>query len=130
MSKERVQPWAVGITIFLLAAAAVGYLFAPAQMFAVVGLAAVPDSVFLAQTLAAAFVGMLPMAWQVRRRRGGAGESAVLAGLALYMFVGSGVDLVAYFNRLVGFAAVPSIGFRTVLGLVLAWLALPWGARR
>jgi hypothetical protein len=39
------------------------------------------------------------------------------------MIVGSAVDLHAYLSELVGPNAVPSVGFRTFLGVVLLWLA-------
>ncbi|MEQ1900503.1 MAG: hypothetical protein ABL866_07195 [Devosia sp.] len=125
MNKAPVQPWAVGITGFLLVAAAAGYLISPGQMLSVVGISASAESAFLVQTLAAAFIAMVPMAWSVRRRTPGPVAAAVLRGLAVYMFAGSAVDLYAYSNGLVGFPALPSIGARTALGLVLAWLALP-----
>lgn len=125
MNKAAVQPWAVGITGFLLVAAAAGYLISPGQMLSVVGISASAESAFLVQTLAAAFIAMVPMAWSVRRRTPGPVAAAVLWGLAVYVFAGSAVDLYAYSNGLVGFPALPSIGARTALGLVLAWLALP-----
>lgn len=125
MSKGAIQPWAVILTAVLLAGAALGYFVSPSAMLSVVGIKSSDQSGFLVRTLAAAFVAMLPMAWAVRRRSGEPIERAVLAGFALYLVLGSAVDLHAYLDDLVGVAAVPSVIVRTVLGLVLAWLALP-----
>ena len=109
----------------LLAAAAVGYLFAPSMMLAVVGIEGTPETEFLVRTVAAAFIGMLPMGWATLRRTASTTGRLVLAGLALYMFMGSAVDLHAYATGLVGTPALPSIALRVILGLVLSWLALP-----
>jgi hypothetical protein len=73
--------------------------------------------------LAAAFIGMLPIAFAVRKRTGAPLERTILIGLAIYMIGGSAVDLHAFLTGLVGTASVPSIGLRTALGLVLLWLA-------
>jgi hypothetical protein len=124
MTKARLQFAAIVITIVLLAAAAAGYFFAPARMLGAVGIESSAQSEFLVRTLAAAFFGMIPAAWAVRRRSDGAVERAVLIGLALYMAAGSFVDLHAYLTSLVGPAAIPSVIFRLLLGSVLAWLAL------
>ena len=111
-------------TIFLLIAAAAGYVFAPSAMLAVVGIESTPVAAFLVRTLAAAFLGILPMAWAVRKRTGSGFERPILWGLAIYMFAGSVVDLLAFVAGLVGGPAIPSIIMRVGLGGALVWLAL------
>ena len=92
-------------------------------MLSVVGIEGTPITEFLVRTLAAAFVGLLPTVWSVRRRTESPLERSVLFGLALYMAAGSAVDLVAFLNGIVGTAAVPSIVLRLALGAMLAGLA-------
>ena len=93
-------------------------------MLSVVGTPGIRTSEFLVRTLAAAFVGTLPMAWTVRKRSGTPQERAILAGLAIYMIASSGVDLWAYVADLVGVASLPSVAFRIALGGVLGGRAL------
>ena len=124
ISAARVQTVAVLVSIVLLATAALGYLVVPAAMLSVVGIVGTPTSEFLVRTLAAAFLGMLPMVWSARRRTEAAVERTILAGLALYMVAGSAVDFQAYWTGVVGTAAIPSVGFRVELGIVSGWLAL------
>jgi len=124
MSKAKFQPVIVITTIFLLIAAAAGYVFAPSAMLAVVGIESTPVAAFLVRTLAAAFLGILPMAWAVRKRTGSGFERPILWGLAIYMFAGSVVDLLAFVAGLVGVPAIPSIIMRVGLGGALVWLAL------
>jgi hypothetical protein len=124
MNRANIQFGAVLLTVLLLLAAAIGYLVSPAGMLSVVGIEATPTNEFLVRTLAAAFLAMIPSALSVRRRGASTSERTILAGLALYMFAGSAVDAHAYLSALVGSAAVPSIIFRSLLGLALAWLVL------
>ncbi|GLS36642.1 hypothetical protein GCM10010869_22330 [Mesorhizobium tianshanense] len=123
MTRSAIQFSAVVLTFGLLLAAALGY-FAPAAMLSVVGIAASPVAEFLARTIAAAFLAMLPIVWAVRHRGSAPAQTVILLSLSLYMFAGSAVDLHAYFSAIVGFAAIPSVVFRTILGAVLAWLAM------
>ena len=125
MNKASIQLGAVLLTVLLLLAAAIGYLVSPAGMLSVVGIETTPTNEFLVRTLAAAFFAMIPSALSARRRGASSSERTILAGLALYMFAGSAVDAHAYLNAIVGSAAVPSVVFRSLLGLVLAWLVLP-----
>lgn len=104
--------------------AAAGYFLAPGQMLVVVGVNSTTVSEFLVRTLAAAFAGIVPIAFSVRKRTGAAHEKAILAGLAIYMIAGSAVDLHAFLSGMVRTPAVPSVGVRTLLGLVLLWLVL------
>lgn len=125
MNKAYIQLGTVLLTVLLLLAAAIGYLVTPAGMFSIVEIEASPTSEFLVRTLAAAFFAMIPSALSVRRRGASTSERTILAGLSLYMFASSAVDAHAYLSTLVGSAAVPSIIFRSLLGLVLEWLVLP-----
>lgn len=124
MDKNIVQTWVVWFSIVLLSVAAAGYLVAPAQMLSVVGIGSTAVSDFLLRTLAAAFVAMVPVTFSVRTRTGTSHEKAILLGLSVYMIAGSGVDLHAFLGGIVGLPAVPSIGVRTVLGLILLWLTV------
>ena len=123
MSVARVQYVAVVVAVLLLAAATIGYFLSPGGMLSVVGIDETPLATFLVRALAAAFLAMLPAAWIARRRTGSAIERGVLAGLAIYMFAGSAVDLAAYTGGLVGPAALPSIAFRVALGATIGWTA-------
>lgn len=123
VNKNIIQTWAIWISILLLVGAALGYLIAPAQMLSVVGISSTSDADFLVRTLAAAFIAMAPIAFSVRKRTGTRHEKAILVGLGVYMIAGSAVDLHAFLSGIVGPAAVPSVGMRTILGVALLWLA-------
>lgn len=123
MNKSVAQWLVVWGTAILFGAAAAGYLVVPASMLAVVGIEATPTTEFLVRTLAAVFVGLIPISLTLRHRTGHPSERTILFGLAVYMAVGSAVDLHAYLVGLVGMAAVPSILARTALGLALIWIA-------
>ena len=122
--KQAVQNAAVTLTAAALLVSAFGYVLAPAQMLAVVGLACDPAAVFLVRALAAALAALAPVALAVRRRTGTRLERIVLAALGLYLVSGSLVDIWAWSDAIVGIAAVPSAAIRTGLGAILLWLAL------
>jgi hypothetical protein len=122
MNKDTIHNLVVTFSVLLLAISAIGYLVFPAGMLNVVGIVSDAQSAFLVRTLAAAFVAMIPMGWAVRRRSDSPVERSILFGMAIYMFLSSAVDLHAYLSHLVGFAAIPSIVFRALLGGVIPWL--------
>jgi hypothetical protein len=69
MTKERVHQAVVIFVVFLFAASAIGYLFFPSAMLNVVGIRSTAQMEFLVRTLAAAFVAMIPSAWNARKKR-------------------------------------------------------------
>jgi len=48
----------------------------------------------------------------------------VLIGLAVYMFLSSIVDFFAYIQSIINPAAIPSIAFRVILGILILLLTL------
>jgi hypothetical protein len=122
MNKELVHKIIITFIIFLFAASAFGYFIFPASMLKIVGMTSNTQLDFLVRTLAAALVALIPSAWAVRNKSDSPVYRSVLIGLAVYMFLSSAVDLHAYLNNIVGFAALPSIVFRILLGGVILWL--------
>lgn len=122
MNRKRINDGLVIFVVVLLVGSAVGYLVAPGRMLGVVGIAGTAETEFLVRTVAAALLSMVPSAVAVLR----VGDPRrlrwhVVTGLATYMFLSSAVDLWAYATDVVGPAAVPSIGFRVVIGAVMVW---------
>jgi hypothetical protein len=122
VNKELVHKIIITFTVFLFAASAVGYFIFPASMLKIVGITSNPQLDFLVRTLAAALVALIPSGWAVRNKNDSPVYRSVLIGLAVYMFLSSAVDLYAYLNKIVGFAALPSITFRILLSGVILWL--------
>jgi uncharacterized membrane-anchored protein YitT (DUF2179 family) len=122
MTKQRVQQVVVTFIVCLLAASAFGYLFFPAAMLNVVGITGNAQMDFLVRTLAAALVSLIPGAWIARKGENPSLYKGVILGLAIYMFLGSAVDLHAFVTHIVNRASIPSVVFRVLLGGVLLWL--------
>ena len=80
---------------------------------------------FLVRTLAAAFVAMIPSAWNARKKETRTLYQSVIFGLAIYMFLSSAVDLHAFLTDIVNGASIPSIILRVLIGGVLLWLIPP-----
>jgi hypothetical protein len=114
----------VTVLIFVVAVSAIGYLFFPSNMLAVVGINSNAQLDFLARTLGAALVAFIPGLWLARKHLTTPVGRAVLFGLVIYLFLGSLVDFYAYTQSLVNFASLPSIAVRVVLGLLILWLTL------
>lgn len=110
--------------ILLIAVSAIGYLFFPANMLQIVGIAGSPQMDFLARTLGAALVALVPGIWVARNHLDSPVARGVLIGLVVYLFASSAVDLYAYMQALVSAIALPSIVFRMALGAVILWLTL------
>ena len=111
----------VTFLIVLVAVSAIGYLFFPSNMLAVVGIASNAQLDFLARTLGAALVALVPGLWVARQDLTSPLARAVLLGLVIYLFLGSLVDFLAYTQALVNPIALPSIALRVILGLVILW---------
>jgi hypothetical protein len=122
MNKELIHKIIITFIVFLFAASAIGYFIFPATMLKIVGITSNAQLDFLVRTLAAALVALIPSAWAVRNKSDSPVHRSVLIGLAVYMFLSSVVDLHAYLNNIVGFAAVPSITFRILLSGGILWL--------
>lgn len=103
----------------LLAISAVGLLFFPAEMLAVVDIAATPTSTFLLRTSGVGVTALLPGIWSAWRNPNSPAARAVLFGIALYLVLSSIVDLWAYTQSLVNTVSIPSMLLRTLLGLLV-----------
>lgn len=119
--KEKIHEAIVIFVVFLFAASAVGYFVFPSAMLSVVGIVSDDQMDFLVRTLAAAFVSMIPSAWTARKQGNTFLYPSVILGLAIYMFLGSIVDLHAFLTHIVNSASLPSIAIRVVVGGVLLW---------
>ncbi len=122
ISRQSLQSVLLWMVFVMIAASAAGYIFVPSSMLSVVGITGTAESNFLVRTLAAAYVALLPIIWAVIKNKSNL-RSVVISSLGLYMIVSSAVDLQAYMQHIVGSASVPSIIFRTLLGVVIILLA-------
>ena len=122
MTKEQVHTAIVTFIVVLFAASAIGYLIFPSAMLSIVGIKSNEQTDFLVRTLAAALVALIPGSWAARKRGNSLLYPSVIAGLVIYMFLSSAVDLHAYLTNIVGIASIPSIVLRVLLGGVLLWL--------
>ena len=122
MPREKVFQAIVTFVVFLFAVSAIGYLIFPSAMLSVVGITSDVQTDFLVRTLATALVALIPSAWSARKSGNPLLYPSVIFGLALYMFLSSGVDLHAYLMHIVNSASIPSIILRVILGGVLLWL--------
>lgn len=77
---------------------------------------------FLVRTVAAAFVAMIPSAWNARKKGNGTLYQSVIFGLAIYMFLSSVIDLHAFLTDIVNGSSIPSIILRVIIGGLLLWL--------
>lgn len=112
----------VTFLIFVLAVSATGYLLFPSNMLSVVGIESNAQMDFLARTLGAALVALLPGLWVARNDLASPAARAAVLGLVTYLFVSSLVDFHAYTQALVNPISLPSIALRVILGIVILWL--------
>jgi hypothetical protein len=122
MTKEKIYEVIITFVVFLLAASAIGYLIFPSAMLSVVGITSNEQMDFLVRTLAVALVALIPSSWSARKRGNASLYQSVIFGLAIYMFLSSGVDLHAFFTHIVNSTSIPSIILRVFIGVVLLWL--------
>jgi hypothetical protein len=114
----------ITFTTLLLVISAIGLLFFPSKMLAVVGIVSNDQMDFLLRTSGVGVASLIPGAWASRTSITSPVSRAVLIGLAIYMFLSSVVDFHAYTQSIVNTASIPSIGFRVLLGTAILWLAL------
>jgi hypothetical protein len=122
MIKKQVTKAIITFIVFLFAASAIGYLVFPSAMLSIVGMTSNAQMDFLVRTLAAAFVALIPSAWNARNGGTSSLYPSVIFGLVLYMFLSSIVDLHAFLTHIVNSASIPSILGRVSLGGILLWL--------
>jgi hypothetical protein len=109
----------ITLTILLLFVSAIGLLFFPSRMLAVVGITGNDQLDFLLRTTGAGVASLIPGAWAVRNAVLSPVSQAVLIGLVVYLVLSSIVDFLAYTQSIVNAAAIPSIAFRVILGIVI-----------
>ena len=114
----------ITFTVLLLAVSAIGLLLFPSKMLSVVGIASNDQVDFLLRVSGVGVASLIPSAWAARTAAVSPISRAVLMGLVIYMFLSSLVDFQAYTQSIVNRAAIPSIAFRVLLGIVILWLAL------
>jgi hypothetical protein len=110
----------ITFTTLLLAVSAIGLLFFPSRMLAVVGIVSNNQLDFLLRASGVGVASLIPGAWASRTSTTTSPVSrAVLIGLMIYMFLSSIVDFQAYTQSVVNGASIPSIAFRLVLGAAI-----------
>jgi hypothetical protein len=114
----------ITFTALLMALSAIGLLFFPSNMLAVVGITSNEQMDFLLRTAGVGVASLVPGAWAVRNFTTSPVSRAVLIGVIGYLFLSSVVDLYAYMRSIVSMASIPSIAFRVVLGAVILLLML------
>ena len=114
----------ITFTTLLLAISAIGLLFFPSKMLAVVGIVGNDQLDFLLRASGVGVAALVPGAWALRTAPASPLSRAVLVGLAIYMFLSSIVDFHAFTRSIVSAASIPSIAFRVLLGTAILWLAL------
>ena len=67
----------------------------------------------------AGVASLMPGAWAARSAVLSPVSRAVLIGLVVYLFLSSIVDFFAYTQSIVNTAAIPSIAFRFILGILI-----------
>ena len=101
----------------LLAVSAVGLLFFPSKMLAIVGIVSNDQMDFLLRASGVGVASLIPGAWASRTSTTTSPVSrAVLIGLMIYMFLSSIVDFQAYTQSIVNAASVPSMAFQVIIG--------------
>ena len=125
MNKRRIQSIVITVIVLLFAISAIGYIVLPDKMLSIVGIVSNAQMEFMARTLAAALLALIPGAWAVRHKIDSPLFRPTLIGLAGYMFLSSAVDLYAYLNAIVNTASIPSIIFRVLLGGAILWFMSP-----
>ena len=122
------KDWRVNIITFitlLLAVSAVGLLFFPSKMLAIVGIVSNDQMDFLLRASGVGVASLVPGAWASRTSTTTLPVSrAVLIGLMIYMFLSSIVDFQAYTQSIVNAASVLSMAFRLLLGIAILLLVL------
>ena len=108
----------------LLAVSAVGLLFFPSKMLAIVGIVSNDQMDFLLRASGVGVASLIPGAWASRTSTTSPVSRAVLIGLMIYMFLSSIVDFQAYTQSIVNAASVPSMAFRLLLGIAILLLVL------
>jgi hypothetical protein len=121
---ERLLRYLLTLSAILLAVSAVGFLFFPAQMLAVVGIPASGQSEFLLRTLGVPVAMVALLVWVARGATRSPLGRVIVFGLVGYLFLSSVVDLWGYAQSIVGSASIPSALFRMALGGVILWLAV------
>jgi hypothetical protein len=109
----------ITFTTFLMALSAIGLLFFPSKMLAVVGIVSNEQMDFLLRTAGVGVASLIPGAWITRTSPDSPLFRMVLYGIVIYMFLSSLVDFHAYTQALVNTASIPSIALRILLGVVI-----------
>jgi hypothetical protein len=121
----------ITFTTLLLAVSAIGLLFFPSKMLAVVGMVGNDQLNFLLQASGVGVASLIPSAWALRTSPVSSPVSrAVLIGLVIYMFLSSIVDFIAYTQSIVNNSSIPSMAFRVLLGIAILWLTLKDTAKK
>ena len=120
----------ITFTTLILALSAIGLLFFPSKMLAVVGIAGNDQMDFLLRVSGVGVASLIPGAWASRTSTTSPVSCALLIGLVIYMFLSSIVDFQAYAQSIVNAASVPRMAFRLLLGIVILWLALKDTAKK
>ncbi len=114
----------ITFTILIMALSAIGFLFFPSNMLAVVGVVSNQQTDFLLRTAGVGVASLIPGVWASRTSTASPISRAVLMGLVGYMFLSSVVDFYAYIHSIVNTTSIPSIAFRILLGAVILLLVL------
>jgi hypothetical protein len=113
----------ITFTTLLLVISAIGLLFFPSKMLAVVGIVGNEELDFLLRTSGVGVASLIPSAWALRTATVSPVSRAVLIGLTVYMFLSSIVDCHAFTQSIDNTASIPSIAFRMLLGPAILLLA-------
>ncbi len=113
----------ITFTVLLLGVSAIGLLFFPSKMLAVVGIVSNDQTDFLLRASGVGVASLIPSAWASRTSISSPLSRAVLIGLVVYMFLSSIVDFQAYTRSIVNSASIPSMAFRILLGIAILFLA-------
>jgi hypothetical protein len=113
----------ITFTVLLLVVSAIGLLFFPSKMLAVVGIVSNDQMDFLLRASGVGVASLIPSAWASRTATSSPLARAVLIGLVVYMFLSSIVDFQGYTQSIVNGASIPSMAFRILLGTAILFLA-------
>ena len=112
----------ITFTTLLLVISAIGLLFFPSKMLAVVGIVGNDQLDFLLRASGVGVASLIPGAWALRTSPVSPVSRAVLIGLTIYMFLSSIVDFHAFTQSIVNTASIPGIAFRVLLGIAILLL--------